>query len=354
MKILIMSRYDSLGASSRVRTYQYLPYFRQSGISVAVSPLFSNAYLEALYNKKRSPSEVIRGYIRRFLGIFTVYKYDLVLIEKELFPFMPAVFERLLSLFKIPYLVDYDDALFHRYDLHKSPIIKRFLGRKIDSVMRNAAVVIAGNSYLAKRAVDAGAKKVRIIPSVVDTQHYYSLNIPQKSDEIKIGWIGTPKTSHYLAHLVPVFERLAKQLKVRFVAIGANNDDFEGSLIECWPWTSETEVDSIQKLDIGVMPLADSPWERGKCGYKLIQYMACGLPVVASPIGVNSEIIEDDVNGYLASSDIGWEEALKKLCEDKNIRARMGHAAREKVVKFYSLDAQKHNVVSAIREAAAS
>lgn len=354
MKILIMSRYGYLGASSRVRTYQYLSYIRESGISVTVSPLFSNAYLEALYNKQSSPSEVMRGYFRRFLNIFTVFKYDLVLIEKELFPFMPAFFERLLSFFKIPYLVDYDDAMFHRYDLHKSPIIRRFLGRKIDTVMRNAAVVIAGNSYLAQRAVDAGAQRVRIIPSVVDTKHYFNRNIPQKSDEITVGWIGTPKTSHYLFDLVPVFERLAKYLKVRFVAIGASNDDFEGTLIECWPWTFETEVDLIQKLDIGIMPLADSSWERGKCGYKLIQYMACGLPVIASPIGVNRDIVEEDVNGYLASSDSGWEQALKKLCDDKEMRVSMGHAAREKVVKFYSLDAQKHNIVSAIREAAAS
>ncbi|EMR11900.1 group 1 glycosyl transferase [Methylophaga lonarensis MPL] len=170
-----MSRYATLGASSRVRSYQYLPFLHEHGVSVTVSPLFSNAYLQTLYDKRTSWLEVIKGYSRRFVKLFTLYRYDVVIIEKELFPFFPAIFERLLQFSGRPYLVDYDDALFHRYDCHKSGLVRFFLSRKIDTVMRNAAVVVAGNHYLAERAEKAGAKKVIIIPTVVDTDHYVPL-----------------------------------------------------------------------------------------------------------------------------------------------------------------------------------
>lgn len=355
IKVLLLSRYDTLGASSRVRSYQYLPFLREHGVSVTVSPLFSNAYLQALYDKRTSWFEVIKSYSRRFFKLFTLYKYDVVLIEKELFPFLPAVVERLMSVFGMPYLVDYDDALFHRYDTHRSSWVRALLGKKIDTVMKRAAVVVAGNDYLAARAEQAGAKNVIIIPTVVDSEHYQPTLEMYPHDELTVGWIGTPKTSQYLQELLPVFAAIKKDYAVRFVAIGANSEDFKGTPVEVWPWTEETEVSLIQQFDIGIMPLKDSPWERGKCGYKLIQYMACGLPVIASPVGVNAEIVKPGINGLLANSQVEWENALTILLElDELPRTQLGMAGRRMIEETYSLQSQAPRLLAVIKEASAA
>ena len=351
MKVLLLSRYGPLGASSRVRFLQYLPYFRSQGVEVKVKPLLSDSYLRALYNGGSRWREVLKGYAGRILALLGARRFDVVIIEKELFPFMPAIAERLLGLIGVPYVADYDDALFHRYDCHANPWVRRLLGQKIDSVMLHAATVIAGNNYLAERAYRAGANRVEIIPTVVDTERYQP---KQKAvGEVPIvGWIGTPQTSRYLKPLLPVFESLKNEMPVRFVAVGANPEDFEGTPVEAWPWSEETEVESVQQFDIGIMPLVDSPWERGKCGYKLIQYMACGVPVVASPVGVNREIVVSDKNGLFADSVGEWDKALRTLLNvDSKVRKRMGGAGRARVVEWYSVQAQASRLLNELYEA---
>ena len=351
MKVLLLSRYGPLGASSRVRFLQYLPYFQSQGVEVTVRPLLSDTYLRALYNGGSRWREVVKGYAGRILALLGARRFDVVIIEKELFPFMPAIAERYLGLIGVPYVADYDDALFHRYDCHANPWVRRLLGQKIDSVMRHAAIVIAGNNYLAERAYRAGANRVEIIPTVVDTERYQP---KQKAvGEVPIiGWIGTPQTSRYLKPLLPVFKSLKNDMPVRFVAVGANPEDFEGTPVEAWPWSEETEVESVQQFDIGIMPLVDSPWERGKCGYKLIQYMACGVPVVASPVGVNREIVVSDKNGLFADSAGEWDKALRTLLNaDPDVRKRMGGAGRARVVEWYSVQAQASRLLNELYEA---
>lgn len=166
-----------------------------------------------------------------------------------------------------------------------------------------------------------------------------------------VGWIGTPQTSRYLKPLLPVFESIQKDLPVRFVAVGAREVDFADTPVEAWPWSEESEVESIQQFDIGIMPLEDSPWERGKCGYKLIQYMACGVPVVASPVGVNVEIVVPDTNGLLADSAEEWGRALRSLLmADSSVRDSIGRAGRERVEEWYSLEAQAPRFYNLIHE----
>lgn len=347
MRILLCSRYADQGASSRVRYLQYRGYFQARGWSLAVSPLFSNNYIRALYTGNPRYREVIFGYLRRLYALTRARKFDVVIIEKELLPFFPAWFEKALFWLRVPYVVDYDDALFHRYDLNKNMVIRAFLGRKIDEVMRHASMVIAGNDYVARRAHMAGAKRVEIIPTVVDTQRYQP--VPTRAaGPLVVGWIGTPKTSRYLQSLFPVIDKLKRDMGVRFVAVGARAVDLAGGPWEAWSWSEYTEVRSIQQFDIGIMPLSDSPWERGKCGYKLIQYMACGKPVVASPVGVNAAIVKWGSNGYLATSLDEWYRHLRFLVEDEATRTRMGLNGRNMVMGNYSLQAQAPRLVSAI------
>lgn len=353
MKILLLTRYDRLGASSRLRALQYLPYFQSLGWQVDPVPFFSQAYLRNLYAAQSTWKQVLIAYLRRFKALTRAGDYDLVWIEKEVLPFFPAVAERLLKGLRIPYMVDYDDALFHQYDLHRLWPVRAVLGRKIDAVMRHASVVVAGNQYLADRARNAGARSVEIVPTVIDLDRY-ATPVPRSETAdrpLVVGWIGTPKTSRYLHPLKSVFASLQSRFNVRFVAVGASRKSLGGLPVEPWPWTEATEVESIKKFDIGIMPLDDSPWERGKCGYKLIQYMACGLPVVASPVGVNCEIVEPAVNGWLVDDLAEWENKLVAVIENSEMRQGMGRQGRARVEEWYSLQAQAERVKDFLREA---
>lgn len=351
MRLLILSRYGRQGASSRLRSLQYICYLEAQGVDVSVEPLFSDQYLNFLYTGAPRVKEAFKGYLRRVAVLTRVRRFDLIIVEKELFPFFPAMAERSLRITGVPYIADYDDALFHRYDLHSNGLVRAFLARKIDAVMRHATMVVAGNEYLAERARQAGASRVEVIPTVVDTERY-TPRLPEGDDTPVVGWIGTPQTSRYLKSLLPVFEALQKQMPVRFVAVGARPDDFQGTPLETWSWSERTEVESIQQFDIGIMPLEDSPWERGKCGYKLIQYMACGVPVVASPVGVNKELVVPEENGLLADTPDEWERALRGLLEaGESIRQSMGAAGRKGVEERYSLKAQAPRLLAAVRGA---
>ena len=352
MKVLFLTRYDRLGASSRLRAFQYLPYFQSLGWQVDPVPFFSEAYLRNLYAAQSTWKEVLLAYTRRFKVLLRAGRYDLVWIEKEVLPFFPAVAERLLKGLRIPYMVDYDDALFHQYDLHSLWPVRAVLGRKIDAVMRHASLVVAGNQYLAERARNAGARRVEIVPTVIDLDRY-ATPVPRSETAdrpLVVGWIGTPKTSRYLHPLKSVFAFLQSRFNVRFAAVGASRESLGDLPVEPWPWTEATEVDSISRFDIGIMPLDDSPWERGKCGYKLIQYMACGLPVVASPVGVNCEIVESRWNGLLASSATQWQENLAALLQNPQLRAQMGKKGREKVESMYCLQVQAPHLKALIQQ----
>ena len=335
MKVLALPRYGRMGASSRMRIYQYMPKLLTMGIDVEVSPLLSDNYLERLYAKKSTNwFEVFRDYLMRVIGLFRARKFDLLWIEKELFPNLPAWFEQILSALDIPYVVDYDDAIFHNYDLNSHPLRKPLID-KIDKVMRNAALVICGNTYLAERAHSAGASFVETIPTVIDLERYVVLP-PAPSERIVVGWVGSPSTVKYLDLVAPALKALAAEFPLQLRVIGAQFA-WPGLDVDCRPWAEDSEVIAIQDFDIGIMPLLDTPWERGKCGYKLIQYMACGKPVVASPVGVNKDIVQHGGNGFLASNELEWIEFLSVLLQNCVLRNQMGLIGRVQVEEKYCI-----------------
>lgn len=335
MKIIYFTKYSRLGASSRLRSYQYFPFLEENGLEISVSPLFSDYYLSALLEKKHSKYLIIKAYLVRFVKLFTLCKYDKVVIEKELFPYLPAWFEQIMKLSGIAYYVDYDDAIFHNYDLHKSRLIRFLLRNKIDNVMKYSSCVIAGNNYLAHRAKNAGASSIKIIPTVVDLNRYTNISV-QKNKKTIIGWIGSPSTYKYFIKLIPVFEQLAKQYDVKFHIIGAKSTLELNNCFHFIPWEEDTEAMEISKFDIGIMPLDDTPWELGKCSYKLIQYMACSIPVVASPVGMNKEVVQQN-NGILATSQEDWFNALETMILNPVLQTKMGLSGRKVVEHTYSL-----------------
>lgn len=336
-RVLLLSRYEDRGASSRLRSYQYLPYLRAEGLAITVQALMSNAYLDALYaGQGRRLDLRARAYVRRALALARAGRYDVLWIEKELFPMLPAWAERALGALGVPYVVDYDDAIFHNYDRSRITPVRALMGRKIDVVMGRSAVVVAGNPYLADRAREAGARRVEIVPTVIDLERYPRVP-PAQNAVFTIGWIGTPVTAKYLDVVRPALEALHAEGPVRVVTIGPGQVDLGAVPVEVRPWSEAGEVADLQSLDVGIMPLPDTPWERGKCGYKLIQYMGCALPVVASPVGVNVDIVTEGVNGYLAGDSADWVAALRALRDDPARRRDFGEAGRARVEGAYAL-----------------
>jgi glycosyltransferase involved in cell wall biosynthesis len=335
--ILLLTRYGRLGASSRLRSLQYAPCFEADGMTCTIRPLFPDRMLEARYRAGGYRSiEVLGAYGLRAWQLMRRHKFDLIWIEKEALPWLPAWVERLL-LRGVPYVLDYDDAIFHNYDLHRSTWVRRLLGRRIDRLMKGASLVVAGNEYLAERARDAGAARVEVVPTVIDLGRYEPRHARWRAKTApRIVWIGSPSTVRYLAALSAPLLALAGRVAFSLRVIGGELD-IPGVEVECVPWTEATEADVLAECDIGIMPLGDSPWERGKCGYKLIQYMACALPVVASSVGANRQIVRDGENGFLVDRESSWTARLAQLLSDGALRQAMGEAGRRRVEAEYCL-----------------
>ena len=337
MRILLLTRYGPLGASSRVRAYQYLPYLQSRGLEITTAPLLGDYYQHDLYaGRRRRWGRIAGAYLRRFLQLAGSRSFDLLWIEYELFPWFPAFAERLLAGSQIPFAVDYDDAVYHRYGLHRSRIVRRILGSKIDVIMRKATLVMVGNGYLQERARAAGARWIEYLPTVVDLERYRT-DPPRRGGTFTLGWIGSPSTVRYLSSIAPVLSEFCKTRDARLLVVGARDGPLERVPVEFRPWTEQTEVAEILGFDVGLMPLPDEPWERGKCGYKLIQYMACARPVIASPVGVNAQIVDHGVNGFLARTPEEWRSALERLSSIPELGLRLGEEGRRTVEAGYSM-----------------
>jgi glycosyltransferase involved in cell wall biosynthesis len=352
MHILVLTRYNSLGASSRIRFYQYLPYLESRGVQLLVAPLLSDEYVRSLYTGVRVPTlSVVTAYLHRLVRLLNCRSFDLLWIEKQLFPWFPPWFERVLAVLRIPYVVDYDDAVFHRYDLHPHPIPRLLLGKSINTVMRLAATVVVGNEYLAEHARLSGAGRVETLPSVADIKRY-SIG-DGTGAQFRVGWIGSPVTTPYLGMISDALEEASQKVNMRLVLVGAGGQDpLPNMEKELLPWTEDTEVATIRSFDVGIMPLPDGPFERGKCGYKLIQYMASGLPVVASPVGANLRIVEQGKTGFLATSTAEWVQALVLLSRSASLQSEMGKAGRKKVEQEYCLQVTAPRLLEILTDAA--
>lgn len=353
MKVLSLTRYNRLGASSRLRSLQYFPWLQQAGIEIEHAPLFDDEYLQRLYARQPTGAWQRQALLRRCRRLLQVRRgqYDLLWLEKELLPWLPWLIESALLPRGIPLLVDYDDAIFHNYDQHRLPLVRRLLGHKIDQLMQRADLVVGGSPYLCERAVAAGARRVEYLPTVVDLQRYPVQQAQAEARPLRVGWMGTPVTARFLQPVLPVLQQLTRQHAVELLVVGGQIEA-PGLPVSTLPWSEDTEAASIGQMDIGIMPLHDSPWERGKCGYKLIQYMACGLPVVASPVGVNRELVTDGVNGFCASTPEQWLSALDRLLGDAALRARCGAAARRRVEERYCLQRTAPQLLTWMKELA--
>jgi len=332
MKILLLPKYHKEGPSSRYRLYNYIEYFEERGHTVDVKPLLFDGYVRNLYSKrKNSPIKITKDIIKRiFFLMFNKRKYDVLIIEKELFTNLPYFLERFL-LKGVTYTLDYDDAISINYK--KSRIKRIFLKNKIDTLTKYASIVTVGNRWYWNELVNG---RLWYLPTVVDLEAYKKIDAEKCSNNIPIiVWIGSPATVQYLSTISEALRRLSKKHDFILRVIGG---DFalEGVKVECFKWSQDSEFRYIHESDIGIMPLLDTIWEKGKCGFKLIQYMASGIPTVASPEPANVEITVQGSTGFIASNDDEWVKYMSILIENKALRGQMGAAARKRAEECYS------------------
>jgi len=345
--ILALTKYSYEGPSSRYRFYNYQNCFEKNGIDMTIKPLFDRSYFisRGKLSKIRS---VFSAYIHRFFLLvrllFSRKKYDLILIEYELFPYLPAWFEFLLYMQGIQYIVDYDDAIFHKYDMSKNLLIKIFLKNKISKVIQCARHVTVCNSYLEAYVKQYNNQLIKL-PTVVLLDNYIEKmqNFKKKNDDLfVIGWIGSRTTSVYILEILPSIEKFVnKYPDVRFDLVGFDasllSDEEIGKYhINIIPWREDNEIENILQFDVGIMPLQDDPWSRGKCGFKLVQYMSCKKPVIASPVGINKEIVENRLNGFLVKTLHEWFDAFEKLYLERSLMCNMSEINFRKIQEEFN------------------
>jgi glycosyltransferase involved in cell wall biosynthesis len=325
---------------------------RERHISVTVAPLLSDDYVSRrLAGVDIDYIDVAAAYLSRIGVLATSARYDVLWVESECFPRWPSTEIKILRRLKFPVVIDLDDAIFHSYDRHPSRVVRRLLGQKIDLVFKHASAVVVGNEYLAERAKRAGATRVYKVPTVVDP-HPYAEAVPTPHKKITFGWIGSASTAHYLRTITSELEELCSSLDARVCLIGVERHHFTHASVQLKTWGEDTEIDDLSACDIGLAPLSDGPWERGKCGLKAIQYMAIGIPVLAANVGVLPELVKHGETGFIYRDGPEFSRYARTLALDPDLRQRMGATGRERVAKYYSIHHWVDTIAEVLTEAA--
>ncbi|MGI5908178.1 MAG: glycosyltransferase family 4 protein [Christensenellales bacterium] len=347
MRIAFFTKYHEDGASSRCRSYQYAPFFEAAGHECAFFPLMYDGYVRDLYAGRNRRLKKLACVFRRVCRVLAARrKFDLLVVEKELAHGLPCFVERLL-LGGSAYTLDFDDAHALRY--RQGRVTRLLFKNKVDRLCERARLITVGNRWYfghIKKGV------LEYLPTVVDAARYPLEGFEKQERPVPVVvWIGSPGTVSYLKALVPVLAGVAKKHAFRLRVIGAQIEA-HGLDVECVAWDAKTEFSLLANSDIGIMPLSGTAWEDGKCGYKLIQYMAAGLPTVASPAAANREITLEGETGFLASSEARWRAALSTLLANGDMRRRMGAAGRARALSHYALQAWGERYVSMLESAA--
>jgi glycosyltransferase involved in cell wall biosynthesis len=329
--------------SQRFRYEQYVDLLKKNDFKIDHSFLLSKWDDQFFY---RSGNYLIKGWIllksigKRFRDVARSNRYDFIFIQREAFMLGTAFFERLLAQSKAKFIFDFDDAIWINQISSSAPNKKlNFLKNpsKTSKIIQLANVVVAGNSYLADYAFQFN-KNVIIIPTTIDTDIYK----PEKRSDkktITIGWSGSKTTIDHFQEAIPALERIKNKYKsdVEIVVIGDDSYQSTKLGIKGKPWKLVSEIEDLSHFDIGIMPLPNDEWANGKCGLKALQYMALEIPTIVSPVGINTIIIDHEINGFLAADENEWFTCLEKLIQDESLRKKIGAQGRMKVVKNYSV-----------------
>ncbi|MEA1674456.1 glycosyltransferase [Nitrospirillum sp. BR 11163] len=350
---MALPRYDRLGASSRLQFFDPLPHLAAAGLGVTTAPFFDDGYLRRLYAGQPVNGWALAGrYRRRMAALKAAGKTDLLWIEKEALPWLPPGVERHLFRGR-PYVLDFDDAWHLRYAGHRLAPVHRLLGDKLERLVAGAALTVVANEALAAWAESAGAGRLLRLPTPVELARYQAAPAPERPvGEFRVGWIGTPSSARYLAALAEPLAALAASGPLTLVTIASHPVNLPGVPEEFIPWSEAGEAAALAGIDAGIMPLPHTPFAQGKSGFKLLQYMAAGKAVVASPVGENRRIVADGVTGLWADSPEGWVRALAALRGDLDLRRRLAAAGRDLVARDYDLAVLGPRLATALAQVA--
>lgn len=361
-RILFIPSGGRLSPATRYRVHQILPFLEKEGIDYEVYSIFSERLTtlmirsstfgrlrKALYYAEL----VMDRFIRSWKAILLADKFDLVFLQRTTFP---LGLERLLKARNKNIIFDIDDSIYLPDKEEKNPIgyFKRYIKkREVISVLKVARCAIVENNYI-RSFVRKYCRETYLIVGPIDTERNFARVDGQDSKEITIGWIGTPSTTPYLKMLDGALKELSKKYDVKVRLIGASPYSVDGVRIESVKWSEETEISELHKFDIGVMSMPDNEWTRGKVGCKMLQYMANAIPAVVSYTPTTAEIIQDGINGFLASSEKEWVDKISLLIDDPALKDRMGREGRRSAEKSFSLDASIPRYLGIFKDYAAS
>ena len=350
-KILFISPYPhGIGPSQRFRFEQYLDFLSEY-YYCEQKTFWDEKSWNILFQEGKVLLKVyylLRAFLKRKLMLLSISKFDVVFIHREVAHIGPPIFEWIIAkVFRKKIIYDFDDAIWYLNYSQKNPIVKYFkFPKKVEKICKWSSAISCGNEYLANYAKQYN-KNVFVIPTTIDTN--YHNNKEKQIDAVVIGWTGMITTMRHIGLVLPVLKELEKKYSFRFRVISNDIPKLDLDSLEYIKWSRDTEIEDLSVIDIGIMPLPDEEWEKGKCGFKGLQYMALGKPTVMSPVGVNTEIIQDGENGFLASSESEWIDKLSQLIESKVLREKLGTAGRTSVLKKYSVEANKQKYLNLIR-----
>jgi glycosyltransferase involved in cell wall biosynthesis len=357
-RILVLCPYPKdVAPSQRLKFEQYYESFREAGYEVVVSPFISYKFWKIIYRRGELLHKVfytITGYGRRIADLFSIWSYDVIYVHLWVTPLGPPLFERMVRLFAKKIIFDIDDLVYLKDIKSKAnPLISKLKGaQKPLYMMRVSDHVITCTPYL-----DSFVRKLNPrttdISSTVDTDRYKPRqDYKIREEKVVLGWSGSLSTSKYLHLLDNVFKTLKRKVDFKLLVIGDKDFKMDGIDVEAHAWSKEIELPTISRFDIGLYPLPDEEWVYGKSGLKAIQYMAMGIPTVATAIGTNFRVIENNYDGFLVNNETEWVECLDSLIKDEGIRKRIGLKSAVTVEQKFSIRANKDKYLSIIREVA--
>jgi glycosyltransferase involved in cell wall biosynthesis len=351
-KILFICPYPKgIAPSQRFRFEQYLRYLEEEGFQTEISPYFTPKAYAAFYQSGNLLSKIhsiIQSYLRRFTLLLQAQSFDFIFIHREITPLGPPVMEWLLTkVLRKKIIFDFDDAIWTTDNTNESLLTKWVRWRsKVQSICKWSHKVACGNDYLATFARRENSD-VTVIPTTIDCFPLNESHTLKTGTSVVIGWTGSFSTLKYLKMLLPVLISLEKKYpSIKFLVIADRDPALPLRNYEFKHWRKETETQDLQAIDIGIMPLPDDEWTRGKCGFKALQYMAMSIPAVVSPIGVNTKIVTDGVEGFLCTTSDEWFSCLEDLILDPARRRDMGARGRKKVMDLYSMEANSRRFLS--------
>lgn len=353
-RIVFLTPYPpKVAPSQRFRFEQYLEALESKGWVLRTNSFLSDSGWHILYSNGHTLHKLatlLFGYAKRIALLTQVSGVHYVFIHRELTPFGPPILEWLLAkVLRKKIIYDFDDAIWLTDKTNESKIEKIIRWRsKVGSICKWSYKVSCGNEYLANYARQFNANVV-VNPTTIDTENLHNPRkiIKKNSEKIAIGWTGSHSTLKYLKEIEPVLQYLeTKYPTVRILVIADKKPDLKLQNLEFLKWNKETEAEDLSKIDIGIMPLPDDEWSKGKCGFKALQYMAMEIPCVISPVGVNKQIIDHGINGSLAESEQDWITHLEYLINNQSARIQLGLAGRKKVIEGYSVLSNTGNFLS--------